>query len=122
VVLAAWGLTAMFSSYQLVRGDTVLGVVTVDPNESDFPFLVGRLEPSPAYASVQPLFEELDRVLIEDGFDGRYRELHERLMAPGVWARSPSTGQETKIGGLHVSPGNRVSWMMKHILRGGTGR
>ncbi len=55
--------------------------MTLDPNENDFPWLVGWLEPSPAYAAVHSLFEERDRVLDEDGFDELSGELHEQVMA-----------------------------------------
>ena len=53
----------MSRQLELLRGDIVLGVVTRDAGASDFPWLVGWLEPSPAYAQVEPLFAEMSRLL-----------------------------------------------------------
>ncbi len=99
----------MSRTFRLTRGQTILGVVTLDANESDFPWLVGWLEPSPAYATVRALFEELNRVLDEDGFDERSGELHEQVMAPGVKMVSLADGDMAEVTGLNIS-GNRVSW------------
>jgi hypothetical protein len=95
--------------YELVRGDTVLGVVTLDPDESDFPWFVGRLEPSPAYAAVEPQFAEMNRLLDRDGFDEESGELHERIMEPGIRVRSLPDGELTEVVGINIK-GRRVSW------------
>jgi hypothetical protein len=99
----------MARRFELLRGGTVLGVVTLDPGESDFPWFVGWLKPSPEYATVRPLFDELDRVLEDEGFNERSGELHERVMRPGVRMRSLPNGEESEVLGITVS-GTRVSW------------
>lgn len=95
--------------FELLRGGTVLGVVTLEGRECDFPWLVGRLEPSAAYAAIQPLFAELDRVLEAEGFDDESAALHERVMGPGVQMRPLPDGAVSEVLGLSIS-GARVSW------------
>lgn len=99
----------MARQFELFRGDTLLGVVTLDPGECDLPWFVGRLEPSPAYAAVRPLFERLDQLLDAGGFDDESSTLHEELMAPVVRMRAVDDGEEIEVDGIAIS-GTRVSW------------
>jgi hypothetical protein len=99
----------MSRQFVLLRGGVVLGVVTLDPAESDFPWLVGRLQPSPAYDAVRPLFEEMDRMIATEGFNDESGALHERIMAPGVNMRVVEDGELVEVTGIHIS-GSRVSW------------
>jgi len=94
--------------YELIRGEAVLGVVIFDPNLSDFPWLAGRLEPSPAYAEVEPLFAELSR-LERDELTDESDALHEAVMAPGVEMRSLPDGELSEVVGISID-GYRVSW------------
>ena len=98
----------MLRRYELIRGQAVLGVVTFDPNQSDFPWLAGRLEPSPAYAEVEPLFAELSRSE-RDGLTDESDELHEAVMAPGVEVRSLPDGELSEVVGISID-GHRVRW------------
>lgn len=95
--------------YELLRGESVLGIVTLDPNESDFPWFVGWFEPSPGYAEVEPLVAELSRMTEDDGFTDESGELLERVMGPGVWMQSLPDGERTEVVGINID-GHRVSW------------
>jgi hypothetical protein len=99
----------MSRRFELLRGGAVLGIVILDTAESDFPWFVGWLEPSPEYAAVRPLFDEQDRLLEEEGFTEAAGELQERLMQPGVQMRSLSDGEVSEVVGIAIS-GTRVSW------------
>ena len=99
----------MSRQFELLRGDAVLGVVTLDTGESDFPWLVGWLEPAPAYAAVEPLFAEMSRLLEDDGFTDESGELHERVMAPGVRMRLLPGGDVSEVVGISIED-RRVSW------------
>ena len=99
----------MSRRFELLRGSDVLGVVTLDAGESDFPWFVGWLAPSPAYAAVEALFAEMSSLLEDDGFTDDSGELHEQVMGPGVWMRSLSDGELTEVAGISVE-GRRVSW------------
>jgi hypothetical protein len=98
----------MARRFELLRGGKVLGVVTLDSAESDFPWLVGWLEPTPEYAVVEPLFAEMDR-LEDEGCTDEADELHDRVMAPGVQMRSLPDGEVSEVIGINIS-GRRVGW------------
>ena len=99
----------MSRRFELLRGGEVLGVVTLDASESDFPWFVGWLEPSPAYAAVEPLFAEMSGLLEDDGFTDESGELHEQIMAPGIWMRFLPDGELSEVVGISIE-GRRVGW------------
>ena len=99
----------MSRQLELLRGDIVLGVVTLDAGASDFPWLVGWLEPSPAYAQVEPLFAEMSRLLEDEGFTDESDESDERVMEPGIRMRSLPDGEWSEVVGISIERG-RVSW------------
>jgi hypothetical protein len=57
------------SAYRLVRSDVVLGVVTHDPSQDDFPWQGGVFSPTADFDDVRPLFEEELRLLNADQMD-----------------------------------------------------
>jgi hypothetical protein len=87
----------------------MLGVVTLDADESDFPWLVGHLDPSPAYAVVKPLFDEMDRQLEGLGSEAEADRLHDQVMGPGIRMKSLADGETSEVVGIVIS-GTRVSW------------
>jgi hypothetical protein len=99
----------MKRQFELLRGGTVLGIVTLDTAESDFPWFVGWLEPAPEYAAVEPLFAEMDRLLEDEGFTEESGELHERIMGPGVQIRSLPDSDVSEVVGISIA-GRPVSW------------
>jgi hypothetical protein len=100
---------AISRRYQLLRGGEILGVVTFDPDESDFPWYAGRLELSPAFAEIQPLFCALAQHLKEERFDEESETLFEQVMAPGVQMRSLDDGRVSEVVGINIA-GDQVSW------------
>jgi hypothetical protein len=84
-------------------------VVTLDPGESNFPWAAGWLEPSPEYAAVEPLFDEMNRVWNSDVHAERFGELHERVTQPGVHMRSLPDGAVSEVHGIRIS-GTKVRW------------
>jgi hypothetical protein len=78
----------------------MLGVVTLDADESDFPWLVGRLEPSPAYAAVKPLFDEMDRQLESLVSEAEADRLHDQVMGPGIHMKSLADGESSEVAGI----------------------
>ncbi|WP_424893213.1 hypothetical protein [Streptomyces sp. XH2] len=59
--------TSAENVWRLLRGDTLVGTITVD--DGDFPWLAGRFAAEPAFEGVRPWFEELLAVLAADDFD-----------------------------------------------------
>jgi len=104
-----WGGAPMSQRYELSRGGIVLGVVTLDSAESDFPWFVGWLEPSAEYRTVKPLFDELDRLAENHGFEEAFDSIHEQIVEPGVRMRSLADGEVSEVVGISIA-GNRVSW------------
>ncbi|MGK5544074.1 hypothetical protein ACSNOH_04985 [Streptomyces sp. URMC 127] len=51
----------------LLRGDTLVGTITVET--SDLPWLVGRFAAEPVYEEVRPWFDEVLALLEADDFD-----------------------------------------------------
>jgi hypothetical protein len=92
----------------LLRGDAKLGVITRDPDASDFPWHVGSLERAPAYETVRQLFEEQERLLDLGEVGGRLDQVHAAILAPGIRLRSEA-GDLIPVDGITVA-GARVSW------------
>ncbi|MCF3102038.1 hypothetical protein IPZ58_10620 [Streptomyces roseoverticillatus] len=66
--------------WRLLRGDTLVGTITVD--DPDFPWLVGRFAAEPAFEEVRPWFDEVLAVLAADDldrFDAVYGPIEEAL-------------------------------------------
>lgn len=54
------------TAYRLIRGATVLGTVTHNPAQSDFPWHGGIFEPAPEFDVVRSLFEDELQLLDAD--------------------------------------------------------
>ena len=93
---------------ELLRGDTTLGVIVRDPSASDFPWHVGRLEPTPAYESVRPLFDEQERLLNVGEVTGRLDQVQQAIGAEEFRLRSEA-GNIEAVTGITIA-GTRVSW------------
>ncbi|QRP45282.1 hypothetical protein [Amycolatopsis sp. FDAARGOS 1241] len=67
--------------WQLVRGDELLGQIVIE--NADLAWHFGRFLPEPAFAEVQPLFDE-ELALVDSGLDDNYdpwERVHERITA-----------------------------------------
>jgi hypothetical protein len=83
--------------WDLVRGGETLGVVTLDPLQMDLPSLLGSWEPAPDFASVKPLFDEINGLLAREGSNEAIDELQERIREPGVQLRSLENDDELEL-------------------------
>ncbi|MEV5379042.1 hypothetical protein AB0L26_24160 [Streptomyces nondiastaticus] len=66
--------------WRLLRGDTLVGTITV--NDADLPWLVGRFAAEPAFEEVRPWFDEVLALLAADDldrFDAVYDPIAEAL-------------------------------------------
>ena len=108
----------MPGQFELLRGGVLLGLVTIDAAEYDFPWTVGWLEPSAEYATAEPLFiqwaqlldtREKDNLWDDEEFDKAETLLYERIMGPGIRMRSVPGGEISEVVGITIE-GRRVSW------------
>lgn len=96
----------------IFRGDVHLGKVTLVPEEWNFPWVVGTIDPTDAFDAVRELSE---RVLeLESGERSKEDlnkayELFLQLMEPGIWVTDVDSGERRDLAGLNVE-GNKVSW------------
>ena len=103
--------------FDFFRGDVCLGVVTLAPNECDFPWFVGYLTPNSAFGEFKPLFDkeaELSRLANdseeynEEAQDAADRILDD-IMEPGIRFRAHHNGEWSEVLGLGIE-GDRVGW------------
>jgi hypothetical protein len=98
--------------YDMFRGDVLVGKVTLVPEEWDFPWVVGIINPTDAYNSVRDLSERAlelesgDRS--KDDLNKAY-ELFLQLMEPGIWVKDVDSGERRDLLCLNVE-GKKVSW------------
>ncbi|MEV4927092.1 hypothetical protein [Streptomyces roseoverticillatus] len=74
--------------WRLLRGDTLVGTITVD--DSDFPWLLGRFAAEPAFEEVRPWFDAVLAVLDADDLD-RFDAVYDPIAEaqPLVSAKGP---------------------------------
>jgi hypothetical protein len=87
--------------YQLFRGDTLLGTLTVQPNLCDFPWYGGRFEPAPDYAEVEPLFNKELRLLDAEDYE----------TWESIWAQIDLP----RLALLPLNGGERIDEVLIHI-------
>src|SRR5262245_19332434 len=116
------------SQFRLIRGEDVLGIVTLTPDErvDGSPWDVGGLEPAAAFEAVRGLFEDEQRLFEwameceadPDAQAGARRSawlldlaagLQGEIMRPGMWLVALSDGRRERVDELHVEAG-RVFW------------
>lgn len=66
--------------WRLVRGDDLLGEILVE--DVDFPWLRGRLVPTPAFDELRPLLEQELALVDAEPFDAAaWEQVHDRIVA-----------------------------------------
>lgn len=113
-VYACANVMSVERKFELYRGGALLGVVTLAPDECDFPWLAGYLEPSAEYVEVRALFERESRAseAYESDYEDAAREADEALneiLAPGVRTRDLQSGAWEDVTGISIE-GTRVGW------------
>jgi hypothetical protein len=96
--------------FELLRGETILGVVTLDPAECDFPWRGGWLEPAPCFSEVEPLFQESERLLEGEDFGNTWEEVFEQIIRPGIHLGPLTGGARQEVGGIRIDARRRVIW------------
>ena len=102
---------------RLYRGDILLGEVAIAPDECDFPWFVGYLEPAPAFEAVRSLFEDQAEAVDRSFGEGPAAEsaaeesmkIQEAILAPGVQAVWLHSRESVDITGIDIR-GTRVTW------------
>jgi hypothetical protein len=114
--------------FRLIRGEDVLGVVTLTPDErvDGAAWDVGRLEPVAGFETARGLFEDEQRLFEwamrceadPDTQAGARRSawlldlaagLQSEIMRPGVWLVALSDGRREQVDELHVEA-RKVFW------------
>lgn len=114
--------------FRLIRGDTVLGVVTLAPEEriDGARWDVGWIETSPGFEEARHLFEREQQLLdqavkleVETGANalttesafllGQAGEVQREIMEPGVLLVDLSDGKQDNVDELHIE-GAKVFW------------
>jgi hypothetical protein len=96
--------------FELRRGDAILGIVTLDPAECDFPWQGGWLEPAPAFAEVEPLFQEWERRLEAEDYGEASEAVFEQIIRPGIRLIPLAGGESQEVGGIRIDAVGRVIW------------
>jgi hypothetical protein len=96
--------------FELLRGNTVLGVVDLDLAECDFPWWGGWLKPSPSFGEVEPLFQEWERLLEVEDYGKASEAVYEQIVRPGIRLRPLAGGALQKVDGIRIDAANRIIW------------
>jgi hypothetical protein len=96
--------------FELLRGDTVLGVVDLDPAECDFPWQGGWLKPSPSFGEVAPLFQEWEPLLEVEDYGEVSEAVYEQIIRPGIRLRPLAGGLLREVDGIRIDAAHRIIW------------
>ncbi len=97
---------------QLLRGDVLLGTITLDPSRSDFPWHAGVFAPSEHFAEVRPLFErELHFLNTNTGDEhwDAWEEVWTAISKPGLRLLAPDGIEFTSDPLIHIE-GTKTWW------------
>lgn len=94
--------------YELVRGNTVLGVVSYDTD--DFPSRRGTFAPSHEYDEGLALLFRREHESLESGRMDEWRAVREEIDAPGVVLKPLSGGAKAVVEPLIHIDGTEVWW------------
>ena len=91
----------------LLRGDTVLGTIEVDPAKFDFPWFSGTFRAAPEFESVRKLFERELQLLRANSTDDSatwddWEDVHAELHDPGLRLCSPDSSYIAEDILIHI--------------------
>jgi hypothetical protein len=95
-------------AYNLYRGSTLLGTVEPKDELHDFPWYGGAFEPSPAFARVEHLFREEQRLLEADDMEA-WESVWLQIEEPGLRLVPTEGGAPISDLLIHIS-GAEVRW------------
>jgi hypothetical protein len=98
--------------YRMLRGGVFLGTITEElsrncSNGLGLCYFVGRLTPSPAFAGLAPLFQELRNLSAED--EAGCGRVHRAILQPGLQMQDTESGEVYNVQDIGID-GDQVSW------------
>lgn len=92
----------------LIRGDTILGTIEVNPGNADFPWFSGTFRAAPEFESVRHLFERELQLLRENSTDDSatwddWEEIHAELHDPGLRLSAPDSSYVADEILIHIN-------------------
>ena len=98
----------------LVRGDTVLGVIAVNRGGADHPWFSGTFSPAPEFEDVRELFaRELEMLRANSNDDPKawddWEAVHAELHDPGLYLSSPDSSYRADEILIHIN-GSEAWW------------
>ncbi len=92
----------------LIRGDTVLGTIKVNPGDADFPWFSGTFHAAPEFEDVRDLFErELELLRANSANDSAawddWEEVHAELHDPGLRLSAPDSSFTAEDILIHIN-------------------
>ena len=98
----------------LIRGDTVLGTIKVNPGNADFPWFSGSFSATPAFEGVRDLFErELQLLRANENDDSAtwddWEAVHAELHDPGLRLSAPDSSYIADEILIHIN-GDEAWW------------
>ena len=97
---------------QLFRGGVLLGVITLDPSQFDFPWFAGVFSPSEHFAEIRPLFERELHLLHDNTSDQHWEawdDAWEVISQPGLLLLASDGTAFTSDPLIHID-GHRAWW------------
>ena len=95
-------------TYHLLRGDALLGTVTLDASLGDFPWHNGQFEPAPAFESVRELFNQDLQLLDAEDWD-RWDKLWLEIIQPGLRLHCLESNETISELLIHIN-GDKAWW------------
>jgi hypothetical protein len=104
----------MPNTLSLIRGETVLGRIEVNPDAADFPWFSGVFHATPEFERVRHLFDRELQLLRANSTDDpeaweEWEEVHAELHDPGVRLCSPDSGYIAEEILIHIN-GTEAWW------------
>jgi hypothetical protein len=104
----------MPKTLSLVRGDTVLGTIEVNPGNADFPWFSGTFHATPEYETVRDLFERELQLLRANSNDDSaswddWEDVHAELHDPGLRLTAPDSNDSVEEILIHIN-GTEAWW------------
>ena len=96
------------SKYLLFRGDTLLGTITHDQGQDDWPWQYGSFASSPEFASARHLFDKGVR-LLGARRNEEFARIWTEIQEPGLRMQMIGTNKILRGGLVHID-GEKVSW------------
>lgn len=90
----------MRPAYMLKHGSAVLG--TLQPYDSDFPWINCKFEPTASYASFKPLFDAERQDLEKDADMNQWEKLYQKIVDLGVYLEAADNSEKIEEFLLHI--------------------